>query len=236
VRLVYRPHPFLGRRDPRVAAAHRRIVELIDQANRRAGRGAVPQLHLRIEDPLTAIVDPLERSVASGRAPGSVSALAVAELRAAAEADYWAALGPEAHVVIPENGPSLLSSFAQADLLVTDVSSVLSDFVSTGRPYVVCNVTASSAAAFVELAPSAGAGAILDRAGDPGIVVRMARGEQRDDHAEDRERMRHELLGPDSVPSQVRFERAVRALAGEDVHATGDGRPPTPGAESLVRG
>jgi hypothetical protein len=240
VRFIYKPHPFLGRRDPAVAAAHRRIVEMIGQANRRAGRSDVPAFSFDVPDPLASIFDPLERSVASGRVERPASALEVARARAAEEAAYWSALGPDAHVVIPQDGPSLLSSFGQADVLVTDVSSVLSDFVSTGRPYVVCNVTEPSEEAFVASVPSARAGTVLGPDDDPGIVARLARGEVEDVDAELRQQLRYELLGSDSVPAQERFRRAVTALAEGAAAAAADGPVSRPsravGAEPLLRG
>jgi hypothetical protein len=239
VRLIYRPHPFLGRRDPAVAAAHRRIVEMIRQANRRAGRSDVPSFSFAVQDPLASVFDPLERSVASGRVERPASALEVARTRAAAEAAYWSALGQDPHVVIPEDGPSLLSSFAQADLLVTDVSSVLTDFLATGRPYVVCNVTEPSEEDFVRAVPSARAGLVLAPQDDAEIVVRLARGDIEDINAEPRRQLRYELLGPDSVPAQERFQRAVAALAGGTPVGGEDdvSRPfPAVGARTLAGG
>jgi hypothetical protein len=240
VRLIYRPHPFLGRRDPSIAAAHRRIVEMIDQANRRSGRSGAPVMPLQIEDPLNGITDPMQRSVVSGRAQRPPSALEVAELRAGAELAYWSDLGPEAHVVISSDGPSLLSCFVQADVLVTDVSSVLSDFLPTGRPYAVCNVTAPSEEEFLDAVPSARAGVVLGRTDDPDVVLQLARGDVADTHAGLRERLRGDLLGEDTIPAQERFRRAVSALVGQASRdgrvAAFDGQPsPQVEAGTLVR-
>jgi hypothetical protein len=52
--------------------------------------------------------------------------------------------------------------------------------------------------------------------------------------------LRYELLGPDSVPAQERFRRAVTALAERAAAPAADGAVSRPsrvvGAESLLRG
>ncbi|RBY80132.1 glycerophosphotransferase [Blastococcus sp. TF02-09] len=212
VRLLYRPHPFTGRRDPAVAAAHAQIVEMIEEANRRDGGSAEPVLEPATDNALTEIHDRFERAVRSGQLDAPLSALeAEAQLRAV-EDQYWRAMAPGRHAVMTQQGPSLLSCFAQADVLVTDVSSVLSDFVSTGRPYVVCNNSGAAEDDFLAEVPSARAGHVLGPDQDVEDVLRLVRGESPDLLADERRALRRELLGPDSPSSQYRLERAVEAL------------------------
>jgi hypothetical protein len=89
--------------------------------------------------------------------------------------------------------------------------------VATGRPYVVCNNSGSTWDDFLEEAPSARAGLVLDPESDVESVLRLVRGESPDVFAAERRALKDDLLGPDSPSSQARFESAVRALAGPDV-------------------
>jgi hypothetical protein len=81
---------------------------------------------------------------------------------------------------------------------------------------------------------------VLGPEDDAGMVARLARGETEDADAELRQQLRHELLGPDSVPAQERFRRAVSALADRPVAEVPEpqvGRPSrVVGAEPLLRG
>lgn len=217
VRLLYRPHPFTGRRDPAVAAAHQEIVRMIEEANLRDGRATAPVFELEKVDPLEGIRDRALRSVRSGELDEPLSALETENLRRAAEDRFWSEVEVGRHAVVNQRGPSLMSCFAQADLLVTDVSSVLSDWVSTGRPYVVCNNSGGSREDFVAEVPSARAALVLEPGDDPEPVLRLARGETPDPLADERRNLRYDLLGPASPSSQSRFEQAVRALASADV-------------------
>ena len=213
VRLVYRPHPFTGRRDPAVAAAHREIVRTIERANQRDGHTQVPPFELSVEDQLASVRDPLLRSLASGRLPAPLSAVQAEQGAAAVEARYWAALEPGMHLAMQPGGPSLTSTFAAADLLVTDVSSVLSDYVSTGRPYAVCNSSELPEPEFLAAVPSAVGGPVLARGADVELVLSLVRGELTDRWADVRRGLRVDLLGPEEPSAQSRFERAVRELS-----------------------
>ena len=216
VRLLYRPHPFTGRRDPAVAAAHERIVRMIEEANAGNGCSGEPVLELENVDPLEDIHDRALRSVRSGQLDDPLSAVeAEARLRAV-EDRFWLAMAPGQHAVMRQSGPSLMSCFAQADLLVTDVSSVLSDFVSTGRPYAVCNNSGSAEDDFLAEVPSARAGHVLDPDDDVEAVLRLVRGESPDLLAHERRALRRDILGPDSPSGQSRLERAVASLIARD--------------------
>ncbi len=208
VRVIYKPHPFTGRRDPRIARSHARIVAMLRAANTGAGLrapgatvavGAGPEV---VSDGLRGAFAHCERS-----------ALETEALRAAAEERFWAGVDPSAHLVVEADGPSLFSCFDQADALVTDVSSVLTDFTATGRPYAVTNPTAAPYEQFTSMFPAAAAGFVIDSG--PGIerLIAVLTGEAPDEHALARERVRTDLLGDTAVPATERFAAAVAALA-----------------------
>lgn len=215
VRFVYKPHPYLGRRDQEIGDAHRGLLRMVQEANEQADLAVPP-----FEPPTVEGVEPLPRDrvdamVVSGRnVTRALSAGEMARRRDEAEAAFWGSLPPAAHVVVPPSGPSLLSCFGQADLLVTDVSSVVTDFQVTGQPYAVCNMTGLSSEDFLKLVPSAAAGAVLDPDGG-GIadVLRLARGEVPDERADERRELRRYLLGDDDVPAVERLRQALVALS-----------------------
>jgi len=212
VRLLYRPHPFTGRRSPEVAAAHERIIAMIVEANQRNNQSEAPTLQVEWPAPLAGVRDRAMRSIISGELDQPTSAVDVEQLRQEAEAEFWSSADPQMHHVVRQSGPSLLSCFGQADILVTDVSSVLSDFVVTGRPYAVCNPLQLSREEFVEMVPSARAGMVLERHSDVGLVLHSARGEHPDGLAAERRELREDLFGLGSTTAQESFERAVRQL------------------------
>jgi CDP-glycerol glycerophosphotransferase (TagB/SpsB family) len=115
---------------------------------------------------------------------------------------------------VPPAGASLYACFEQADLLVADVSSVISDFLATDRPYAVCNPTAWSTAEFVRTFPTAGAGLVVDRDGD-GLrqALSVAVGAEPDPYAAARREMTDRLLGSVRGRATERFAEAVESLA-----------------------
>ncbi|MFC4586529.1 CDP-glycerol glycerophosphotransferase family protein [Sphaerisporangium corydalis] len=150
VRLVYKPHPLTGERDPRAATAHRMIMEMIA-----AARG-----------------------------------------------------GP--HRAVTGAEPHLYACFNDSDLLVSDISSVVADFVASGKPYAVTNVAGMAGHVFRERYPSAGAAYLLgpDLRELPGIVARLQRRGE-DELAGARRDLRTYLLGPGVPDAMTRFDAAV---------------------------
>ncbi|MFG1875208.1 CDP-glycerol glycerophosphotransferase family protein [Sphaerisporangium sp. NPDC049003] len=149
VRVIYKPHPLTGERDPRAGTAHRRIVEMI-------GAGA-------------------------GR--------------------HQVVTGPEPH---------LYACFNDCDLLVSDISSVVADFVASGKPYAVTNVAGMADHVFRERYPSAVAAYLLGPGLRelPGILAQLQRPGV-DELAEARRAMKTYLLGPDHPDAMTRFDEAV---------------------------
>ncbi|MFF8170090.1 hypothetical protein [Streptomyces chartreusis] len=222
VRLLYKPHPLTGSVDPRAGAADLRIRELIRAAVReRAGErpGDTAELDLRTKelDRLTttavrANADQLERMLLQS-APEPGRAQAVAAATAAWEEAYWASLPEGEHQVFIGARPTLYACFNVADLLISDVSSVVSDFLASGKPYAVANTSGLSEDVFRKAFPTVRAATVLapDAAGVPDLLETV-RHPEKDELVEARAELKRHLLGPDEPTSQERFNEAVRAL------------------------
>ncbi len=222
VRLLYKPHPLTGSVDPRAGAADRRIRELIRAAGRaRSGPrpAASDELAARTAelDRLTAAefregADQAERMLVQS-APPAGRAEAVARATEAWEAAYWASLPEWEHQVVVDARPSLYSCFDVADLLISDVSSVISDFLASGKPYAVTNTGGLTEETFRTRFPTVAAATVLtpDATGVPALLETVRHPEQ-DGLAGERAELRLRLLGPSEPSSQERFAEAVRAL------------------------
>ncbi|MFC5217038.1 hypothetical protein [Streptomyces coerulescens] len=222
VRLLYKPHPLTGSVDPRAGAADLRIRELIRAAGReRSGErpGDNAELALRTQelDRLTttavrAGADQVERMLLQS-APEPGRAAAVAAATAAWEEAYWASLPEGEHQVFTEARPALYSCFDRADLLISDVSSVISDFLASGKPYAVANTSGLAEDVFRKAFPTVRAAIVLtpDAAGVPDLLETV-RHPEKDELVEARAELKRHLLGPDEPASQVRFDGAVQAL------------------------
>ena len=218
VRLVYRPHPYPGRRSPAVAAAHRRIVALLRAANEAAGYGSAT----------------LPAARPTGDAPQSAAERERLDV-AAGEARI-AALPAGASVLVEPGAVPLASCLNACDGLVTDVSSVLSDHLATDKPLAVCDSRGIGPDRFVDRYPAAAAGPVLppDLTGLASFLA-VVRGDSPDEHAARRAAVRRSVLGPE------RFAAAVDALARRSRNAqsgptspTAD-RPPVPGGAPCVQ-
>ncbi|GGV12804.1 hypothetical protein GCM10010293_03880 [Streptomyces griseoflavus] len=222
VRLLYKPHPLTGSVDPRAGAADRRIRELIHAANRsRPGRVAEPSAELALLtaelDRLTlsgfrAGADQVERMLAQS-APEPGRAEAVTRLTAAWEETYWASLPEGEHQVVTDARPSLYACFNVADLLISDVSSVITDFLASGKPYAVANTGDLTEPEFRAAFPTVAAATVLtpDAAGVPALLDTV-RHPEKDELAQARAELKLRLLGPAVPASQERFAAAVEAL------------------------
>ncbi|MFI8187532.1 hypothetical protein ACIF8T_01765 [Streptomyces sp. NPDC085946] len=222
VRLLYKPHPLTGSVDPRAGAADLRIRELIRAANRErsgprpADDGELARRTAEL-DRLTAAgfrsgADPVERMLAQS-APEPGRAGAVARATAAWEEAYWASLPEWEHQVVTDARPALYACFDRADLLISDVSSVISDFLASGKPYAVANTSGLSQDAFREAFPTVAAATVLtpDAAGVPRLLEAV-RDPAKDELAAARAELKLRLLGPAEPSSQERFGAAVREL------------------------
>jgi hypothetical protein len=102
----------------------------------------------------------------------------------------------------------LYDCFNDADVLVADISSVLSDFIASEKPYVVTNLTGLSEDEFRDKFPSAGEAYLLDPAAERiGAILDLIRVE--DPLAASRKQLKEYLLGPASPDAMTRFAAAV---------------------------
>jgi hypothetical protein len=236
VRLLYKPHPMAGKDSPAVRRAHEKIVKMMAEANAaRDGRGewSADPAHTAARsrlDELTAKLAELggDRTAELDEAEASRAA-AVRDLAgdvrwretlAEAEKTYWQAEGWWRHRVITGSVPHLYSCFNRAELLITDVSSVVADFIATGKPYVVTNGANLSEEEFRRMNPSASAAYLLGRdcSGLAGILAAVS-GDGDDVMAPGRRELKRYLLGPDEPDAMSLFAQAVDDLMKERVRS-----------------
>ncbi|MET9835217.1 hypothetical protein ABZ078_39430 [Streptomyces sp. NPDC006385] len=222
VRLLYKPHPLTGSVDPRAGAADLRIRELIRAANReRTGErprdtGELALLTQELDRLTTTDVrsgaDQVERMLLQG-APEPGRAEAVARATEAWEEAYWASLPQWEHQVVTAARPTLYACFNVADLLISDVSSVISDFLASGKPYAVANTSGLAEDVFRKTFPTVRAATVLtpDAAGVPELLDAV-RHPEKDELVQARAELKRHLLGPDEPTSQACFNEAVQAL------------------------
>ncbi|QTZ91912.1 hypothetical protein [Streptomyces auratus] len=225
VRLLYKPHPMTGSVDPRAGAANSRIQAMIAEANAgrsgaRPGPEAAAELARRTEelDALTTSAfrksaDELERMRLQGT-PQEGRAAAVDAAVTAWEAAYWNSFPQWEHRIITTARPGIFSCFNEADVLISDVSSVVSDYLTSEKPYAVANTSGMSEDDFRANFPTVRAATILtpDASGVAGLLDAVRNPEQ-DTLAAERAELKEHLLGPSDPPSSVRFNQAALALA-----------------------
>ncbi|MBF8186659.1 CDP-glycerol glycerophosphotransferase family protein [Nonomuraea sp. K274] len=112
------------------------------------------------------------------------------------------------HLIVTGPRPTLYECFNQCDLLISDISSVVADFLASEKPYAVTNVAGMPERAFHERYPSAEAGVALgpDLAG----LANFLDGE--DTLARARVKLRSYLFGPEYPDALTRFDAAVERV------------------------
>ena len=230
LRVLYRPHPFTGKRDPKQSEADERIRKMLAKANaaRPGPRDSGADL-AKAEAELRRVRTELAELLRWDRRPGAdpleqsrdglldaAKAARIAELRTLENTLFWASVPPWEHRVLTPGGTSLYSCFNESDALVSDISSVVSDFVASGKPYAIADVASLGAEEFRRRNTAARAALILGADGS-GIAELLAvlRGDAPDTLAEDRRQLKDYLLGPDEPSSMERFKAAASQLAQE---------------------
>ena len=232
IRVLYKPHPLTGTRDPRATARHREIVAMIERAN--SSRPASGGEHTDRLKALTRRLEALAGDETAGDeaqiSRDTVISTTSADRRETEEAwteAYWQAGGPLRHRVITGPHPHVYDCFNHADLLITDISSVAGDFIVTGKPYAVANVQGLDAEEFRRLYPTAALAAYLigpDCAELPDLVA-LAQSDGTDPMAGARRELKNHLLGPDELDSGKRFDAAVAALSSKSLIHPDNDRP-----------
>lgn len=214
VRVVYRPHPLTGSRDAATRTAHRQVTALLARAGaHRTGDRPAALAAPPVAAP-AADADALAHGVATSRTRFDRAAFQAAE--DARERAYWDGAPAGTHHVVDDGWPGLAACFGEADLLVADVSSVITDWLATDRPYAVLNASAEPAWRFAEQYPSARGGRILSAALDDlgPFLAALRAGVDPDAAARRAERTR--LLGADPERSLDRFADAVDRICTRD--------------------
>ncbi|MFJ9924775.1 MULTISPECIES: CDP-glycerol glycerophosphotransferase family protein [Streptomyces] len=230
VRVLYKPHPFTGTVSKRAGAAHQRITALVEKAAaQRAGDSrftadakAMAQAKAelaRIEARLAELAGPAgERGDEAEATREGVVDVArhqeVARLRAEWNDAYWRSFPSYEHRVITGAEPRLYDCFNVSDAMVSDISSVVSDFIASGKPYAVTDSGELGAEEFKRQNTAVRAATILtNSAAELGELLAAVRDPAGDPLAADRVELKRYLLGPDEPASIVQFNTAVTDLA-----------------------
>lgn len=229
VRVLYKPHPFTGTRSPQAKAAHQRITELIEQAA--AERAADPRFTVdtAAQDRARAELARVEARLAELAGGGDKGDEAeasrdgvidvgryeeTARLRDAWNTAYWNSFPEWEHRVITGAQPRLYDCFNVSDAMVSDISSVVSDFIASGKPYAVTDSAELGAEEFKRQNTAVRAAVILSNdAAGLAELLEAVHDPQADPLAGEREELKHYLLGPDEPTSLDQFNTAVARLA-----------------------
>ncbi|MEV6791357.1 hypothetical protein AB0M87_05005 [Streptomyces sp. NPDC051320] len=234
VRVLYKPHPFTGTRSPAAKAVHARITDMVEkaaaqraaeprwveqvsaeQADRAAARAELARIEARLAElSVSGTVgdDESEESRASLADPARESETAT--LRREWNAAYWRTFGWWEHKVVTGSEPHLYDCFNESDGMVSDISSVVSDFIASGKPYAVTDSAELGVDEFKRQNTAVRAAVILSNsAREIGELLAAISGGAADPLAEDRRELKEYLLGPDEPTSMEQFNAAVRALA-----------------------
>ncbi|MFC9507042.1 hypothetical protein [Streptomyces sp. NPDC057002] len=230
VRVLYKPHPFTGNVSKEAGAAHQRITALVRQA---AAERAIDTRFVadtavqadakaelaRIEARLAQLSGSggERRDEAEATRDGLVDVARheeVARLRAEWNDAYWRSFPAWEHRVITGADPRLYDCFNVSDAMVSDISSVVSDFIASGKPYAVTDSAEVGVEEFKRNNTAVRAAVILSNsAAELGELLGAVRDRAADPLAEDRKELKQYLLGPDEPTSLAQFNTAVADLA-----------------------
>ncbi|MEU1933639.1 hypothetical protein [Streptomyces coeruleorubidus] len=230
VRVLYKPHPFTGTRSKEAKAAHQRITALVQKAAAEraadsrfatdsAAQAQVKAELARIEARIAQLAGTGDkgRDEAEATRDGQIDVARheeVARLRAEWNDAYWRSFPTWEHRVITGSEPRLYDCFNVSDAMVSDISSVVSDFIASGKPYAVTDSAELGAEEFKRNNTAVRAAVILSNsAAELGELLGAVRDPAADPLAEDRKELKQYLLGPDEPASIDQFNTAVANLA-----------------------
>ncbi|PWI18450.1 hypothetical protein DI272_33135 [Streptomyces sp. Act143] len=230
VRVLYKPHPFTGTVSKAAGAAHARITALVEKAaaeratDARFTSDAAAQAQAKAE--LTRIEARIAQLAGNGGEKGDEAEATrdglvdvarheeIARLRAEWNDTYWRSFGTHEHRVITGAEPRLYDCFNVSDAMVSDISSVVSDFIASGKPYAVTDSAELGVEEFKRQNTAVRAATILSNsAAELGELLSAVRDLAGDPLAEDRKELKQYLLGPDEPTSIEQFNTAVADLA-----------------------
>ncbi|XUL88092.1 hypothetical protein ACQ86D_16620 [Streptomyces galilaeus] len=230
VRVLYKPHPFTGTVSSAAGSAHRKVTALVEKAaaqrvtDPRFTADAAAQTKAkadmaRIEARITELTGgAADKGDEAELTRDGVVDLAkyeeIARLRAEWNDAYWQSFGTFEHRVISGAEPRLYDCFNVSDAMVSDISSVVSDFIASGKPYAVTDSAQLGVEEFKRQNTAVRAAVILsNKAAELGELLAAVRAPDADPLAEDRKELKEYLLGPDEPTSIEQFNTAVRDLA-----------------------
>ncbi|MER7575252.1 hypothetical protein [Streptomyces sp. NPDC126514] len=230
VRVLYKPHPFTGTVSAEAKAAHQRITALVEKAgaeraaDARFAADTAAQSAAKAE--LARIEARLAQLAGNGKERGDEAEVTrdslvdvarheeVARLRTQWNDAYWRSFGSHEHRVITGAEPRLYDCFNVSDAMVSDISSVVSDFIASGKPYAVTDSGELGEEEFKRQNTAVRAAVILSNsAAELGRLLDAVRDPSADPLAEDRGELKRYLLGPDEPTSIEQFNTAVANLA-----------------------
>ncbi|MDB1086695.1 hypothetical protein PJ985_03825 [Streptomyces sp. ACA25] len=246
VRVIYKPHPLTGRRSDAAARADQRVQQLLRADNERRmsardnKRAAVVEERLGELERLIADRsgslgegDRLQRTRDARWGQGEVRAELERLTRQWNELFWGEEYQGGQHLVVRGRQPSLYDCFNQSDLLISDMSSVISDFVASCKPYVVTNAADTDPDAYRLQNPTAGAAYLLGSdCSELSHILELVRRSDGDPLAGRRLELREYLLGPHEPTSMMLFNAAVENLyqKGERTFPLGSTAVPVPTA------
>ncbi|MET8802220.1 hypothetical protein [Streptomyces sp. NPDC004546] len=230
VRVLYKPHPFTGTVSKQAGAAHQRITALVEKAaaeraadSRFTADGAAMA---QAKADLARIEARLAELVAAGGDKGDEAEATrdgvvdvarheeIARLRAEWNTAYWRSFPSYEHRVITGAEPRLYDCFNVSDAMVSDISSVVSDFIASGKPYAVTDSGELGHEEFKRQNTAVRAAVILSNdARELGGLLDAVRDPSADPLRDARKELKRYLLGPDEPTSIVQFNAAVTDLA-----------------------
>ncbi|WP_314221446.1 hypothetical protein [Streptomyces zaehneri] len=230
VRVLYKPHPFTGTRSAKAGAAHRRITALIkkaaaqragdprftaDPASEAEAKAELTRLKARLDGLSLAFDERADEAVTSRDGIVDVRKhQEAARLRAEWNEAYWRSFPSFEHRVITGAGPRLYDCFNASEAMVSDISSVVSDFIASGKPYAVADSAELGAEEFRRQNTAVRAAVILtNSAAELDQLLDAVADPAADPLAKDRKELKEYLLGPDEPTSLEQFDTAITNLA-----------------------
>ncbi|MDV9175108.1 hypothetical protein R6V09_33970 [Streptomyces sp. W16] len=235
VRIIYKPHPLTGRRSPEAAASDRAVRELLSNDNERhestQAQAALPvgprlrEIRARIDELAGRHSGDYTQQTRDSRVPDRGDTAEWHALHSEWHQLFWESHGPVRHRVILGQLPTLYECFNQADMLISDVSSVVADFVASLKPYVLTNAHDLPDDEFRAAYTTAGGAYLLDRdCTRLPEILRSVREPRHDPMAPHRHDFKEYVLGADHPSSMQRFNTAVNTLADRSAVERGEYR------------
>ncbi|WP_329117218.1 hypothetical protein [Streptomyces sp. NBC_01465] len=234
VRVLYKPHPFTGTVNAKAGAAHARITAMVEKAAadraadaRWAKESEAGQSERDAAKADLARIDALlaELTGGTGRTAGDEAEESrdakvdpereaeIARLKGQWNDAYWRSFGWWEHKVVTGAGPALYDCFNESDGMVSDISSVVSDFIASGKPYAVTDSAELGEAEFKRQNTAVRAAVVLSNSAEEiGEFLGAITDSAADPMADERRELKQYLLGPDEPTSIEQYNAAVRAL------------------------